>query len=90
MADLFRPQKDRERATYGLKEAGIAKAYIGALGLDKHSRDAVRLIKWKQPTRENVSTFDLFARLIDLTGSCRNQQATSRVPFTKLWRLDPR
>ncbi len=50
----LRSQKDRERATYGLKEAGIAKAYIGAPGLDKHSRDAVRMIKWKQPTKENV------------------------------------
>ncbi|KAG8906784.1 hypothetical protein FRB99_006161 [Tulasnella sp. 403] len=55
---LILPHKDRERATYGLKEAGIAKAYIGALGLDKHSRDAVRLIKWRQPTRDNKSAGD--------------------------------
>ena len=47
-------KKDRERATYGVKEAGIAKAYIGALGLDRHSRDAVRMLKWKQPTKDNV------------------------------------
>lgn len=50
-------QKDRERATYGLKEAGIAKAFIGALGLDRHSRDATRLMKWKQPTADNVTPF---------------------------------
>ncbi|KAG8950113.1 DNA ligase (ATP) [Tulasnella sp. 424] len=52
---LILPHKDRERATYGLKESGIAKAYIAALGLDRHSRDATRLLKWKQPTKDNAS-----------------------------------
>lgn len=53
-------QKDRERATYGLKESGIAKAYIAALGLDRHSRDATRLLKWKQPTKDNVGPLTIF------------------------------
>lgn len=52
---LILPHKDRERATYGLKESGIAKVYIAALGLDRHSRDATRLLKWKQPTKDNAS-----------------------------------
>lgn len=52
-------QKDRERATYGLKEANLARSYIAALGLEKNSADAVRLVKWKQPTRDtSVSDHD--------------------------------
>ncbi|KAG8889218.1 DNA ligase (ATP) [Tulasnella sp. 332] len=62
-------QKDRERATYGLKEAGIAKAFIGALGLDRHSRDATRLIKWKQPTSDNKTAGDFPSVVFDVVNA---------------------
>ncbi|KAG8877921.1 DNA ligase (ATP) [Tulasnella sp. 331] len=66
---LILPHKDRERATYGLKEAGIAKAFIGALGLDRHSRDATRLIKWKQPTSDNKTAGDFPSVVFDVVNA---------------------
>ncbi|KAG8934827.1 DNA ligase (ATP) [Tulasnella sp. 418] len=63
---LILPHKDRERATYGVKEAGIAKAYIAALGLDKHSKDAIRLIKWKTPTADNPTAGDFPSVVYDV------------------------
>lgn len=54
-----RLQKDRERATYGFKEAGLAKAFIHAFGLNEKSRDAQNLINWKKPGDESVSSYKL-------------------------------
>lgn len=51
---LLLPQKDRERAVYGLKEKALARAFIKALGLDPKSPDAVRLVNWKRPTDKDV------------------------------------
>ncbi|KAG9008171.1 DNA ligase (ATP) [Tulasnella sp. JGI-2019a] len=63
---LILPHKDRERATYGIKETGIAKAFIGALGLDRHSHDATRLMKWKQPTADNKTAGDFSSVVFDV------------------------
>ncbi|RPD64440.1 DNA ligase 4 [Lentinus tigrinus ALCF2SS1-7] len=53
---LIIPQKDRERAVYGLKEKNLAKAYIKLIGLGRHDPDAIRLLNWKKPTdREKTS-----------------------------------
>eukprot|EP00850_Spirogloea_muscicola_P005410 SM000024S07872 [mRNA] locus=s24:969298:977321:- [translate_table: standard] len=44
---LILPELDRERATYGLKEAVLAKHLTDALGLGKESEDAKKLLEWK-------------------------------------------
>ena len=49
------PQKDRERAVYGLKEKNLAKIYIKLIPLQKTDADAVRLMNWKKPTERDVS-----------------------------------
>jgi DNA ligase-4 len=48
-------QRDRERATYGLKETALAKCYVEVLGLDPKSEAGHRLIHWKQPRPGDVS-----------------------------------
>ncbi|THU99099.1 ATP-dependent DNA ligase [Dendrothele bispora CBS 962.96] len=50
---LILPQKDRERAVYGLKEANIANAYIKLIPLSKKDHDAVRLKNWKKPNNRD-------------------------------------
>ncbi|KAI0741954.1 ATP dependent DNA ligase domain-containing protein [Daedaleopsis nitida] len=53
---LILPQKDRERAVYGLKEKNLAKAYIKLIPLGRTDPDAIRLLNWKKPTdREKTS-----------------------------------
>jgi DNA ligase 4 len=52
---LLLPQKDRERAVYGLKEKNIARVYIKLIPLGPKDPDAIRLLNWKGPTdRWNV------------------------------------
>ncbi|KAH8803174.1 DNA ligase I [Xylogone sp. PMI_703] len=46
---LIIPEKDRDRAMYGMKEATIAKVLVKVLKLDRHSEDATTLLKWKLP-----------------------------------------
>ncbi|RLM66518.1 putative DNA ligase 4 [Panicum miliaceum] len=45
---LVLPGLDRERGTYGLKEAALAAVLVDALGIAKDSPDAVRLINWRR------------------------------------------
>ncbi|GBE86558.1 DNA ligase 4 [Sparassis crispa] len=53
---LILPQKDRERAVYGLKEKNLAKTYIKIIPLGMRDPDAIRLLNWKRPTeRDKVS-----------------------------------
>jgi DNA ligase-4 len=48
-------QRDRQRATYGVKEQALAKIICKVLGLDVHkSPDAHRLINWKEPLKDEV------------------------------------
>jgi DNA ligase-4 len=49
------PQKDKERAIYGLKEKTIAKAYIKMIPLGSKDPDAIRLLDWKRPSGPDVS-----------------------------------
>jgi DNA ligase 4 len=51
---LLLPQKDRERAIYGLKEKNIAKMYIKLIPLGPKDPDAVSLLDWKRPSGPNV------------------------------------
>ncbi|QSZ37187.1 hypothetical protein DSL72_009281 [Monilinia vaccinii-corymbosi] len=48
---LIIPEKDRDRAMYGLKEVSIAKLLIKTLSLSKDSDDGYNLINWKLPAR---------------------------------------
>ncbi|KAJ9107908.1 hypothetical protein QFC19_002651 [Naganishia cerealis] len=55
---LLLPERDRERATYGLKETALAKCYVEVLGLDPKSEAGHRLIHWKQPRPGDEATGD--------------------------------
>ncbi|KAI4151272.1 MAG: hypothetical protein L6R39_002069 [Caloplaca ligustica] len=46
---LILPDKDRERAMYGLKEKTIAKLLIKVMKINKDSADGYNLLNWKQP-----------------------------------------
>ncbi|KZT10103.1 DNA ligase 4 [Laetiporus sulphureus 93-53] len=55
---LILPQKDRERAVYGLKEKFLAKTFIKLIPLGTRDPDAIRLLNWKKPTERNKSSGD--------------------------------
>lgn len=46
---LILPDKDKDRAMYGLKEKILAKHIIKILKIDKNSEDGYNLLNWKQP-----------------------------------------
>ncbi|KAL6843747.1 hypothetical protein ACP4OV_026318 [Aristida adscensionis] len=59
---LVLPGLDRERGSYGLKEAALATALVDALGIAKDSPDAVRLINWRRGGGgRNAGNFSLVA-----------------------------
>ncbi|KAH6915882.1 DNA ligase 4 [Coprinopsis sp. MPI-PUGE-AT-0042] len=55
---LILPQKDRERAVYGLKEKNLAKTYIKLIGLGPRDPDSIRLLNWKRPSEREKSSGD--------------------------------
>ncbi|KAH9066874.1 ATP dependent DNA ligase domain-containing protein [Lactarius vividus] len=55
---LLLPQKDRERAIYGLKEKNIAKMYIKLIPLGPKDPDAIRLLEWRKPSGPDRSSGD--------------------------------
>ncbi|KAG5353805.1 hypothetical protein C0989_001922 [Termitomyces sp. Mn162] len=55
---LILPQKDRERAVYGLKEKNLAKTYIKLIPLGMKDPDAIRLLNWKRPTEREKTSGD--------------------------------
>lgn len=52
---LIIPEKDRDRAMYGLKEKTIAKILIKVMKINKDSEDGYNLLNWKQPGQNSVS-----------------------------------
>ena len=46
---LVIPDKDRERAMYGLKEKALARFFIKILQIDRNSDDGFKLTHWKVP-----------------------------------------
>ena len=52
---LIIPEKDRERAMYGLKEKTIAKLLIRIMRLNKDAEDAYNLLNWRQPGQNSIS-----------------------------------
>ena len=71
---LIIPEKDRERAMYGLKEKTIAKLLIKIMRLNKDAEDAYSLLNWKQPVH---NTFSRMAG--DFAGRC--YEAISKRPI---------
>lgn len=52
---LIVPEKDRERAMYGLKEKTIGKLLVRIIKIDKNSDDAFNLLNWKLPGQGRTS-----------------------------------
>ncbi|KAL8952821.1 MAG: hypothetical protein Q9222_001293 [Ikaeria aurantiellina] len=52
---LILPDKDRERAMYGLKEKTIGKLLIKVMKINKDSEDGYSLLNWKQPGQSATS-----------------------------------
>lgn len=63
---LILPQKDRERAVYGLKEKNIAKIYIKLIPLGMRDPDSLRLLNWKKPVGTNQAAGDFPTVLYDV------------------------
>ncbi|KAK4997840.1 DNA ligase (ATP) [Elasticomyces elasticus] len=62
---LILPEKDRDRAMYGLKEKTIGKLLVRILKIDKHSEDGYNLLNWKLPSQKIAS-----ASSGDFAGRC--------------------
>lgn len=52
---LIVPEKDRDRAMYGMKERAIGKILVKIMKLDKSSEDAQLLLNWKLPGNTSAS-----------------------------------
>lgn len=66
---LIVPEKDRDRAMYGLKEKAIAKLLVRVLKIDKNSEDAQNMLNWKLPSQNRVgagSAGDFAGRCFDV------------------------
>lgn len=62
---LIVPEKDRDRAMYGLKEMTLAKLLVRVMKIDKNSEDAQNLLHWKLPGVKSSS-----AMAGDFAGRC--------------------
>ena len=52
---LIIPEKDRDRAMYGLKEKTIGRLLIKVMKINKDSEDGYNLLNWKQPGQNITS-----------------------------------
>jgi DNA ligase 4 len=52
---LIIPEKDRDRAMYGLKEKAIGKLLVKSMKIDKNSEDGFNLLNWKLPGQTMAS-----------------------------------
>ena len=52
---LIIPEKDRDRAMYGLKEKAIGKLLVKVMKIDKNSEDGFNLLNWKLPGQTAAS-----------------------------------
>jgi DNA ligase 4 len=59
---LIIPDKDRDRAMYGLKEKTIGKLLVRVMGINKSSEDAESLVNWKLPGKYASAAGDFAAR----------------------------
>ncbi|KAF2140788.1 uncharacterized protein K452DRAFT_299493 [Aplosporella prunicola CBS 121167] len=65
---LIIPEKDRDRAMYGLKEKAIGKLLVRILRIDKDSEDGFNLLNWKLPghTTHSVMAGDFAGRCFEV------------------------
>ncbi|CAE6411628.1 unnamed protein product [Rhizoctonia solani] len=74
---LILPEKDRERAVYGLKESSLGKCFLAAMGIDPKSADGKRVLNWKKPTPDNPTVGDFPTTLHEvLSPRCPNTHGT--------------
>ncbi|OBT72891.1 hypothetical protein VF21_08028 [Pseudogymnoascus sp. 05NY08] len=52
---LIIPEKDRDRAMYGLKEKTIGRLLVKLMKIDKNSEDGYNLLNWKLPSQTFAS-----------------------------------
>ncbi|EFR03192.1 DNA ligase 4 [Nannizzia gypsea CBS 118893] len=62
---LIVPEKDRDRAMYGLKEKAIGKLLVKVMKIDKNSEDGYNLLNWKLPGQRAAT-----AMAGDFAGRC--------------------
>ncbi|KAF2718093.1 ATP-dependent DNA ligase [Polychaeton citri CBS 116435] len=62
---LIVPEKDRDRAMYGLKESALGKLLVRVMKIDKNSDDGYNLLHWKLPGLKSSS-----AMAGDFAGRC--------------------
>ena len=62
---LIVPEKDRDRAMYGLKEMTLGKLLVRVMKIDKNSEDGYNLLHWKLPGIKSSS-----AMAGDFAGRC--------------------
>ncbi|MBW0473713.1 hypothetical protein O181_013428 [Austropuccinia psidii MF-1] len=80
---LLLPHRDRERATYFLKEAALARLYCNALELNKQtSLAAQQLLHWKRVTNDNSQESNVgdFAKL--LSSAIQDRSLVSQTVLT--------
>ena len=58
---LILPDKDRDRAMYGIKEKVIGKMLVKIMKINKESEDAQNLLNWKLPGQSSVRMAGDFA-----------------------------
>ncbi|KAF4550618.1 DNA ligase-like protein [Elsinoe fawcettii] len=63
---LIMPDKDRDRAMYGLKEKTIGKLIVRTLKIDKNSEDANNLLNWKLPGTKASMAGDFAGRCYEV------------------------
>ncbi|CAI6332252.1 unnamed protein product [Periconia digitata] len=64
---LIVPEKDRDRAMYGLKEKAITKIIISITNINKDSDDAKQMLNWKLPGQLHQATMSTAG---DFAGRC--------------------
>ncbi|KAL5364118.1 putative DNA ligase [Aspergillus floccosus] len=65
---LILPDKDRDRAMYGIKEKAIGKLLVKIMKIDKNSEDGFNLLNWKLPGQSAGSSMagDFAGRCYDV------------------------
>lgn len=82
---LVLPGLDRERGSYGLKEAALAAVLVDALGIAKDSTDAVRLTNWRRGGGgRNAGNFSLVAAEVFYENVSGAQRYSARVHILNL------
>ncbi|WPG99535.1 Hypothetical protein R9X50_00235200 [Acrodontium crateriforme] len=62
---LIVPEKDRDRAMYGLKEVTLGKLLIRIMKIDKNSEDGYNLMHWKLPAVKAAMAGDFAGRCFE-------------------------